>query len=100
MASIAVQVTKGEQTAHSSRAYRARSCSRTEGSAPAGRLLAAQTRQNFKRHRLVRGRCLRAAMTAMINASVVLRSLVGEQLATVTRGSQNTILQVEGDQAL
>src|SRR5262245_30130406 len=32
LASIAVQVAKGEQTAHSRRAYRARSCPRTDGS--------------------------------------------------------------------
>jgi hypothetical protein len=35
VASVAVQVAEDEQTAHSSRAYRAPSCSRAEGSAPA-----------------------------------------------------------------
>jgi hypothetical protein len=34
VASVAVQVAKGEQTAHSSRAYRARSCSRMASRRP------------------------------------------------------------------
>ena len=36
----------------------------------------------------------------MIDAAIVLRSLVGERLATVTRGVPNTVLEVIGDEAV